>query len=202
MGSDESEGDEIENLTFNLSGKQIKFCEEYVFDWNGSRSAIAAGYSENCAKEQASRLLTKANIKAYIEFLKTDTARLAGISALSQLQELRKIAYSSIAHLHNTWIEQKDFDQITNEQKEAIESIDTKTEKRTLTNGGGEGVDIDIEVKFVKIKLYSKTQALDMINKMLGFNAPKKIEIETTELSAEERARRIKDITDRMSGKQ
>lgn len=40
------------------------------------------------------------------------------------------------------------------------------------------------------------------MNKLLGLNAPKKIEIETTELSAEERARRIKEITDRMSGKQ
>lgn len=39
------------------------------------------------------------------------------------------------------------------------------------------------------------------MNKLLGLNAPKKIEIETNELSAEERARRIKEITDRISGK-
>ena len=45
-----------------LTNKQRRFCEEYVIDWNGTRAAIAAGYSEKSAREQASQNLTKLNI--------------------------------------------------------------------------------------------------------------------------------------------
>jgi len=161
-----------------LTRKQVVFCEQYVVDWNASRAAREAGYSENTCGEIGYENLKKPQIKAYIEFLKTDTARLAGVSALKNIQELSKIAYSSIAHLHNTWIELKDFEALTDDQRSAIESIDTKVEKRTISVG--EGKDIDTETHYVKIKMYSKTQAIDMINKMLGFNAPEKSEVKTT----------------------
>ena len=35
-----------------LTEKQKRFCEEYIIDWNGTRAAIAAGYSKKTAKEQ------------------------------------------------------------------------------------------------------------------------------------------------------
>ena len=33
----------------NLSAKQLKFVEEYLIDFNGTRAAKAAGYSEKTA---------------------------------------------------------------------------------------------------------------------------------------------------------
>lgn len=74
-----------------LTDKQIRFCEEYVIDWNGTRAAIVAGYSENSAKEIASENLTKPNIAAYIEHIQKDLSKLAGISALGNILELKKI---------------------------------------------------------------------------------------------------------------
>jgi len=59
----------------NLNDKQERFCQEYILDANGSRAAIVAGYSPKAAKEQASRLLTKANIVDRISQLKKDTAK-------------------------------------------------------------------------------------------------------------------------------
>jgi phage terminase small subunit len=50
-----------------LTGKQKRFCEEYIFDFNGTRAAIAAGYSENTAAEKAYEKLRKTKIKSYIE---------------------------------------------------------------------------------------------------------------------------------------
>lgn len=188
MASEEDE----EKDTAELSAKQIAFCEQYVVDWNGSRAARAAGYSERSAKEMASTLLTKHNIKAHIEFLKTDTARLAGVSLLRNVQELTKIAYSSIAHLHDTWIERKQFEELTEDQKSAIESIETKVEIRTMKVKEGE--DIDTEIHYVKVKLYDKMKAIDTINRMLGYNAPKKMELEVNELSPEERQRRLDEL--------
>lgn len=152
-----------------LTKKQIIFCHEYVVDWNASRACRVAGYSENSCYEQGSQNLTKLNIQEYIEFIQKDLAKLAGISALKNIQELSKIAYSSIAHLHNTWIELKDFESLTDDQKSSIESIDTKVEVKPDGN----------EVNYVKVKLFSKTMALEVINKMLGFNAPQKTDITT-----------------------
>ena len=50
-----------------LTAKQSRFIDEYLIDLNGAQAAIRAGYSTKCAKEQASRLLTKNNINAEFE---------------------------------------------------------------------------------------------------------------------------------------
>jgi phage terminase small subunit len=51
----------------DLSDKQIRFCQEYVIEFNATQSAINAGYSESSARSIASELLTKPNIKLYIK---------------------------------------------------------------------------------------------------------------------------------------
>ena len=100
-----------------LTGKQKKFCEEYIYDFNGTRAAIAAGYSENTASEMAYENLNKPQIKAYLKVLQSDLEKTSGITRLKVLREHEKLAFSSIAHLHNTWIERKQFDKLTEEQK-------------------------------------------------------------------------------------
>jgi phage terminase small subunit len=50
-----------------LTPKQQRFVEEYLIDLNATQAAIRTGYSEKTAKEQASRLLTNANISRAIE---------------------------------------------------------------------------------------------------------------------------------------
>lgn len=53
-----------------MTDKQRKFCDEYLIDLNATR-AYKAAYphvkSEGAARACASKLLTKANIKAYID---------------------------------------------------------------------------------------------------------------------------------------
>ncbi len=79
-------------MTEKLTSKQQRFCEEYVKDCNGTQAAIRAGYSPKTSKEQASRLLTYANVLNYIKELRE--AMLNDISA--SVQE-RKILLSRIA---------------------------------------------------------------------------------------------------------
>lgn len=167
-----------EELEKKLTGKEKRFCEEYVIDWNGARSARDAGYSENTCYAIASENLTKPYIKQYIEIIKNDIERLSGVSKLRNIQELSKIAYSSVEHIHNTWIELKDWELIKEDNPtimSAIESIDTKVETRKINVS--EGSDIDVEVKYVKVKFFSKISAITEINKMMGYNQPNKIEL-------------------------
>lgn len=50
-----------------LTSKQKVFVEEYLKCWNTAEASRRAGYSERTARTNGSRLLTNADIKAYIE---------------------------------------------------------------------------------------------------------------------------------------
>ena len=108
----------------DLTDKQKQFCKEYVTDWNATRAAKAAGYSEHTAKEIGSQNLTKPIINAYIEHIQKDLLKLCGVSVLGNVNKL----------------------------KEILESEQTD-------------------------KASDKIKALEVINKMLGLNAPDKSEL-------------------------
>ncbi len=50
-----------------LTSKQKVFVEEYLKCWNTAEASRRAGYSKRTARTNGSRLLTNADIKAYIE---------------------------------------------------------------------------------------------------------------------------------------
>ena len=50
-----------------VTPKQKRFCDEYLIDTDGAKAAIRAGYSERSAKQIASELLTKPDLRAYID---------------------------------------------------------------------------------------------------------------------------------------
>lgn len=50
-----------------LTIKQKKFADEYIISGNATQAAIKAGYSENYAKAQSSKLLENVGIKSYID---------------------------------------------------------------------------------------------------------------------------------------
>lgn len=163
--------DSKEALLDDLTEKQKTFCREYIYDWNGSRAYKAAypDIEDSTARTNASKLLTNANIQAYIEDIQKDLEKLAGISRLRVFREHEKIAFSSIAHLHNTWVTRKAFEELTDDQKASIEEISTQIKTSRNADGTLE------ENEYIKIKLYSKQKSLDSINKMFGYEEAQKI---------------------------
>ena len=158
-----------------LTQKQKKFCREYIYDWNATRSYLIAypnTKNSNVAKSLASRMLTNDNVKEYITEIQKDLEKLAGISRMKVISEHMKMAFSSIAHLHNTWIERKEFESLTDEQKDCIAEIDTKIRTEYEYDPENQKEKKPIQVEYVKIKLYDKQKALDSISKMLGYDAP------------------------------
>jgi len=122
----ENEEKELKELT----DKQKKFCEEYVFDWNATRAAKAAGYSEKTARQIGSETLSKPYIQAYIEEIQKDIAKLAGISKLSVLNTLQEI------------VSNKDSEEVaTRDRLKALEIQNkmlgfNEAEKKDITSGG------------------------------------------------------------------
>tara|TARA_R110000851_G_scaffold19014_1_gene59077 strand:- start:108 stop:644 length:537 start_codon:yes stop_codon:yes gene_type:complete len=159
------------------------FAHQYVIDWDGTRSYMVAypKSSYESAKASASRLLTNDNLNEYIEDIQKDLGKLAGISALRNVLELKKIAFTNISDFKDGWMTEKQFDTLDNDTKAALSEI--QYQERTLKDG--------VE-RIVKFKLHDKQKAIEALNKMLGYNAPEKSQIDISEIkSPEDRARRI-----------
>lgn len=154
-----------------LTAKQKAFCREYTKCWNGTEAAIKAGYSRKTANKTASENLTKPDIQEEIGRLSAPALKKAEVTRESLVAELSKIAFSSISHLHNTWVERKEFEHLTQDQKDCIQEIDTKVVKKET--GDGE----PLYVEYVRIKLYDKMRAMEILNKMLGFNEPDQVNV-------------------------
>lgn len=156
-----------------LPVKQEKFCNSYLECGNASD---AYRNSYNCLNMKpetinvkASQLLKKDKIRIRVEELQLELKKKTAITKERVLEELGKIGFSTIAHLHNTWIERKDFEKITDDQKACIKSISTKIMKKNVgTSDNPETVDVEM----VKIELYDKVRALEVINKMMGYERP------------------------------
>lgn len=54
-------------MSRGLTAKQRVFADEYLKDGNAYQAAIKAGYSDNYAKAQSSKLLENVGIKSYID---------------------------------------------------------------------------------------------------------------------------------------
>lgn len=79
-----------------LSEKHEIFAREYCVDLNATQAAIRAGYSENTAKQQGSRLLTNVDIRARIEELQGKRAEKLEIDADWVLKKLVDVTEMSM----------------------------------------------------------------------------------------------------------
>jgi len=166
-----------------LTESQKQFCREYIYDWNGSRSYKVAypGVTDETARVNASKLLTKANINEYWKNLADDDERYTGVSRRMILLEHKKIIQTNLGDIHDTWITRKEFENLPMDIKSCISQIETQTRMETNPIEGGPPIQID----YVKIKLYDKQKSLDSLSKMMGYEAPKKIEQVSTVKSYE-----------------
>lgn len=144
-----------------LTAKQEKFCYEYVIDLNATQAALRAGYSEKTAYSSGSRLLKDVEIQKFIQTLQADLEKTAGITALKVLKEHKKIAFSDTSMIREGWMTLKAYKELPKEIKDCIQEVATRE-----TKYGSE----------IKIKFYDKQKSLDSISKILGFDAPTKIE--------------------------
>ena len=152
-----------------LTIRQEKFCNKYIECGNASEAYRFAYTCKNWADEsvnvEASKLLNNTKVSLRVKQLQSQLQAKSDISKERVLEEFAKIAFSSIADLHNTWIERKEFEALTENQKASIKSISTKTQNVRIN-------DEPVEIEYVKVELHDKLKALESINKMLGYEAP------------------------------
>ena len=81
----------IEELAQKLSKKERIFADEYVKTTNGTQSAITAGYSEKTARSKASQLLTKVNVRQYIDAVMNERSKDTIATADEVLEYLTRV---------------------------------------------------------------------------------------------------------------
>lgn len=81
----------IEGLAQKLTKKERIFADEYVKTTNGTQSAITAGYSEKTARSKASQLLTKVNVRQYIDAIMSERSKDTIATADEVLEYLTRV---------------------------------------------------------------------------------------------------------------
>ena len=162
-------------LRSELTPRQERFVEEYLVDRNATQAAIRAGYSERSAKNTGSRLLTLEGVKSAIRA--RGAAALARIEVTEErtLQEVAAVGFSNIKDFlewdKDRGLIVKDSADIPDVLAAAIESV----EDQVLTTTNKDGTRTYTRHK-IKIKLYPKLPALQLISEYIGLTesmAPK-----------------------------
>lgn len=81
----------INELAQKLTKKERIFADEYVKTTNGTQSAITAGYSEKTARSKGSQLLTKINVRQYIDAVMNERSKNTIATADEVLEYLTKV---------------------------------------------------------------------------------------------------------------
>lgn len=153
-----------------LTPNQKIFVDEYLIDLNATRAYKAAYKSckkDETARTNGSRLLTNANIKAYVDKRMQERAKRTEITQDKVLEELAKIGFANIGDYleyktAKTVVEYEDGEPVIDYQTiiEVMESkgVDTSPiQEVSITKDGT-----------FKFKLYDKQRALELIGKNLG----------------------------------
>lgn len=79
-----------------INDKQDAFCREYIVDFNGTKSAIRAGYSKKTAGAMAGRLLSLVKIQERIREYTSQREQRTNVTADRVVQQLARIAFMDI----------------------------------------------------------------------------------------------------------
>ncbi len=142
-----------------LSPKQRFFAQEYLLDFNATRAAIRAGFSPATARSQGHRLLTKLDIRKFLQAEMAARAERLKVSADSIYREISSIAFANIADYL------------------AVENGEIRVELGNMTREQAAGIgNIRIrdrgDVQQIDFKLSDKLKALVTLAKCLGMFEP------------------------------
>lgn len=145
--------------------RQEKFARNYVIDLNGTRAAIAAGYSTNGAEVRASELLRNSKVRKLIDQLNSARACKLNLTAEKLDEETARLAFSNMGDYvrvdENGKPQGIALGELTRDQWAAVQEI-----REDTTGGSGDG-----ERKAIlrtTLKLSDKTKNLELLYRRLG----------------------------------
>jgi len=145
-----------------LSEKQRLFCEEYLIDLNGSAAAIRAGYSTKTARVIALELLSKPNVRAYIDIKLSERSKRTGINQDRIIWELAKIALVNPVDVINM-----DTAELTADYSREDTAVIASVKVKQIPTDAGMGIEREI-------RMADKIKALELLGKHFGMFVEKR----------------------------
>lgn len=145
----------------DLSPKQLRFVEEYCVDFNGKQAALRAGYTRNQASNAAHTIKLNSDVQKAITRRMVLLGLKCEITKDQLIAQLRRVAFADLRNVVQ-W----------NEHGVALVA------SADLTDDNAACVSEVSQTKDgVKIKTHDKITAIGQLSKMLGYDAPTKIEL-------------------------
>lgn len=145
-----------------VQSKEDRFVAEYLIDRNGSRAAVAAGYSPKGASVRASKLLQKDSVKAKLDAeLKKTLSRLE-VTRERVLAEYAKMAFADPRAFFRDDGSLREVTELDDDTAAALAGFEVAEIKM--------GADSPALGMTKKIKWADKKAALDSIVRMMGWN--------------------------------
>lgn len=154
----------MEEGKVKLTAKQELFCNEYLIDLNATQAAIRAGYSVDTASEMGYENLNKPHLQTLISELKVIRLKRCEITQDNVLRELAKISFADIRNFYDHDGNIRRPHELDDNSAAALASIDVDEIKEYNRDTGIR----DVVGITKKIKLHSKTTALDLLGRHLG----------------------------------
>lgn len=148
----------------SLTRMQQDFVEYYLVSLNATEAAIKAGFSEKTARAQASKLLTKVNIKAVIEErrkIKMEEIHLEQDKVLAEVAAILFARLDEVIFWSSDAVSFKELEDIPMHARKAIKKITVRTVTRT--NDGGESSETTRTVE-----MHDKVRAAEFMGKYFG----------------------------------
>lgn len=143
-----------------LRKRYEKFAREYVIDHNGTRAAIAVGYSPQAAASKASQLLTNVKVSALVDKFLAFHAQKAEITTEQILNGLRQCAFMDPRKLFGEDGSLKPLHELDSDTAAAIAGFEV--EKLYEHFGSGQAKQIGT---VTKIKFTDRLRALELLGK-------------------------------------
>lgn len=150
-----------EEVGVELNMKQIRFCREYLVDRNATQAYIRAGYSEDGASQNSSRLMGNDDIAALISRFEADRAIRTQTDADQVISQLARLGFSDIRKIFSPTGEMLRVEELDDDTAAAIQSI--KVTKRL--SGELDSEDRPMYEDVVEYRLADKRGALELIGK-------------------------------------
>jgi len=159
-----------------MTDQKRRFVDAYLVDPNGTKAAIAAGYSPKTAAAQASRLLKDVDVAAAIERGRKLLAVRSGITPEMVLAELAKLGFSDIRQIIQ-WranVQQMAEDPDTGEPVLQVNNEVVITDSAKLSPEAAAAIAEVSQSKdgTLRVKMHDKLAALVKIGQHLGMFRP------------------------------
>lgn len=189
-----------------LTDKQILFCEEYLIDFNGTRAykAVYQNVKKNSsARTNASRLLTKANISAYLKDRKDEMFAKLEVTSERTLRTFARRAYFDPRTLLDENGILKPLNRMDRNTAACITKMKVKLLKPIKKKDEETGEDQFVEQHLVEVEWDNGNTSRDALAKYQGLfeidNAQKKPNVDIyNQVRAEIEKEMVEDVFDKI----